>query len=438
MKKFSKLGQALSILALCGAMWLVYTILVFSFEASENLNSEYIPENASTVYRLDGRVLSRELLASLLISEDKELESLAQSKIPTTREGKLKPVGISFDSDIILFQLEENGNEFSGFLFNLWDQRIFDKNMPKYLGKKRAFASIENVGIVLFQSKGNLSKEALKKRAEKVLAKPSNFRKKHPVPADNSLVSIWYKEKEAGVSNVAISVQDNQLLFQGTFESNQNISGNNLANYSGGFHVHSQWVPSALNEQMQALLAAAGIELPPLKQFSLNYFGSTIVTEPNIAGLPFMAGSFEFEEVVEADSIFKQFPVISTNTSTGETIYDVLSIQYAVRQKNPKTIEVQSLEGTQLTKATYASTIEVSGVPKYLTKIEGDRFIKGILVLTSEFKSLSAFVNEVEKVELKMTPKAGKDYRIQGKIVLKDDKWPLNEVLKFLLRNKFF
>ena len=436
MKKFSRLGQALSIVSLFGAMWLVYTIFVFSFEESENWNAAYVPPNSSVVYHLDGRILTRELLASLLISEDEELRELAQSKIPTTAEGKLKPVGISFDSDIILFQLEENGNQFRGMLFNLWDKRVFDKNIPKYLGKNSTNASNRNVGLVLVQLEGNLSGSQLTKRAQKMLAHPNTefARMKHPQDG-NSLISVSYRENGLPISDVGVSVEGNQLLFKGSFFTKEDIGHTNLAQYKGGFHIHSQWIPKELNAQMIDALKTVGIELPPLKQFSLNYFGATIVTEPSIAGLPYMAGSFEFEEPVLTDSIFKDFPLISSDSATNEKVYDVLSMQYSITQVNATTIDIRSTEGVTLTKASYSSTAEISGYPKELLNLDGDKFIRGILTLTNEFKSLSSFINEVEKIDIKMTPTSNKNYRIEGKIELKNDKWPLNEVLKFLIQS---
>lgn len=435
MKKFSRLGQALSIIALLGAMWLVYSILVFSFEESENQNTAYVPTNASIVYQFDGRLLSRELLASLLISEDEELQELVQDKIPTTDKGKLKPVGISFDSDVIVFRLEENGNQLSGFLFNLRNKRVFDRNIPKYLGENGANASIENVGLVLIQREGNLSNRELKKRATKMLSRPTNYFRDKQVRNEYSLVSIWYREDGKPVSDVGVSVEGNQLLFKGTFKADKNLSKTQLPQYKGGFHIHSKWLPKEVNMQMQEALKSIGFELPAVKQFSLNYFGATIVTEPSIAGLPYMAGSFEFEESVVADSIFRDFEVVSTDSLANEKVYDILSMRYAVKQKNPTTLEIRSIEGIELTKTSYSTAAEISGSPKYLLKLDGDSFIRGILTLTNEFKSLNSFINEVEKVDIKTIPGSDKKYQIRGSIELKDDKWPLNEVVKFLIQS---
>lgn len=435
MKKFSRLGQALSIIALFGAMWLVYTILVFSFKEAKNNNAAYIPNNSSIVYQLDGRLLTQELLASLLISEDKELQELVQNKIPTTGEGTLKPVGITFDSYVFLFRLEENGNRYSGMLFNLWDNRVFDKNIPKYLGKNSANASTNDVGLILTQLEGNLSKKALLQRAKQMLSAPTGYFRNVRPQDGKSLISVKYRKNGVAISDVGVSVEGNQLLFKGAFFTKEELSHTNLAQYKGGFHIHSQWLPKELNTALQDALKTVGIELPALKQFSLNYFGATIVTEPSIAGLPHMAGSFEFEEPVVTDSIFKDFTLISSDSVTNEKVYDVLSMQYAIRQVNATTIDIRSAEGVDLTEAPYSSTAEISGSPKQLLKLDGDKFIRGILTLTNEFKSLSSFVNEVEKMDIKMTPTSNKNYRIEGKIELKNNKWPLNEVLKFLIQS---
>ncbi len=435
MKKLSKLGQALSIIALFGAMWIVHAVLVFSFEASENNNSAYIPENATSVYRLDGKVLTRELLASLLISEDKDLQELTQDKIPTTSEGKLKPTGISFDSDIILFRLEENGTQFSGMLFNLWDKRVFNRNLPKYLDENGAIASTDDVGLVLMQLEGDLSNDQLKERANKMLSKQTSFLRQHPIPEGNSLISLWYQEGNSAVTDIGVSFQDNQLLFNGEFESENGLNYKNLAKYKGGFHIHSKWFPEFLNVRIQEGLQTLGIEIPAIKQFSLNYFGATIVTEPSIAGLPYMAGAFEFEEAVVVDSIFKDFELISKDQTTNESVYNILSMKYAITQQNATTIAIKSLEGTKLSNASYSSAAEISGSPRHLLKVEGDPFIRGILVFTNEFKSVSAFINEIQKLNIKMTPISGNKYRIKGKIALNEDKWPLNELLKFLIRS---
>lgn len=435
MKKFSKLGQALSIVALLGALWLIYTILVFSFEESESNNSNYIPVEASVVYQLNGRILSRELLASLLISEDEELQQLVQSKIPTTGQGNLKPVGIHFDSEIILFRLEENGNSFTGFLFNLRDPKLFNKNIPKYLSNNSVCTSNPSVGLILMQREGGLTKEELRTKAKKMLAHPTTEWRKGLPQDGNSLISISYREKGFTTTDLGVSVQENQLIFNGSLHAkNANFDGS-TSGYKGGFHVHSKWLPQKLKHELKKGLQSIGIDVPPLKQFSLNYFGSKIVTEPNIAGLPYLAGILEFETSVVPDSIFKDFKLVSTDTLTNTKVYDILSMRYAITQQNATTIEIKSLEGIHVNQTMYGSIAEISGAPKHILKLEGDQFIRGILTLTNEYKSLSAFVNEIEEIDIKITPSSSQSHRIHGKIALKNDKWPLNELIKFLIQS---
>lgn len=438
MKTWKKIGQALSILALVGTLWLVYTILVFSFEASENNNLDYVPENATSVYRLDGKVLTRELLATLLISEDEDLKSLAQSEIPTTDGGQLKPVGISFDSDILLFRLEEDETIYSGMLFNLWDAKVFLKNLPKYIGTNSAIAAKEDVGLILIQLEGNNTQGDLKKRAQKMLRKKTRFAKKHSWTDENSLISVWYHDENKGITDIGLTVQDNQLLFTGQVKSKRDLNAPTLPQYEGGFHLHSSWIPKVLNDQISSGLGTFGMKLPALKQFSINYFGATIITEPSVAAMPHMAGAFEFETPVIADSIFKDFEITERDSIHQTKVYDIFSISYSVRQLNATTISIQSKEGIDVKERKYSSIAEVSGVPQHLVELDGDSFIKRIIVFTSEFKSVSGFVKEVETLDIKMTPASTDTYRIRGKIALKNDKWPLNELLKFLIRSKLF
>ena len=417
-------------------MWLVYALLVFSFEASENNNADYIPDGSSSVYQLDGRVLTRELLASLLISEDEDLRQLTREQIPTTEDGKLKPVGISFDSDIILFRLKEKGLEYSGMLFNLWDQRLFEKNVPKFLGSSSASASTEKVGLILFQLEGDRSKAQLRNQAKKMLARKTNFAAKHPLEENQSLISVWYQEGDNLITDVGISVQNNQLLIDGNFETNKKLSDQNLATYEGGFHVHSMWFPESISLRIESLLKSVDVDIPPIKQFSLNYFGTTIVTEPSIAGLPKFIGAIEFEKDIEVDSVFKNFELISFDSLTNTSTYTVLEHNYEVTKKNPKTIELRSTRGISVKPVHKGAIAEISGSPKYLMKLDGDDFIRRILSATSEYSSINSFAKEIRKLDIKMMPVSGNKYRIRGKIVLRDEKWPLNELLKFLIRSK--
>lgn len=415
---------------------MVYITQVFSFKESENVNTDYIPINATSVYRLDGRVLTRELLASLLISEDEDLKKMAQSQIPTTKEGKLKPVGISFDSDIILFRIEEDGSEYTGMLFNLWDQRTFDKNVPKLLGNNAAIASTEDVGLLLLQLDGGRTTSELTSRAKKMLSKRTKFSKKHPAPIEKSLISVWYQEGNSVISDVGISVQDNQLIIRGAFETTSNLNEDNLAEYRGGFHVHSQWFPKIWSKLLQDKLLEKGIEIPAIKQFSINYFGTTIVTDPVINPLPIMNASIEFKDAFEVDSVFNYFELISVDSVSNTKVYNVLTQEYAVTQINDYTINLRSMKEMDLQKASITSIAEISGSPDKLLEIDGDKYISSILVLSNNYIAVSSLIQEITSIDIKMTPGSDNKHQIYGKIVLKDDKWPLNELLKFLIRSK--
>lgn len=437
MQKTSKFIQILILLFLTGTLWLVHVILVFAFEASDNNNNmSYIPENATSVYRLDGQQLTRELIASLLISDDEDLNKIAQDRIPTTLEGKSESIGVSFDSDIILFRMQEDGLSFTGILFNLWDHRNFSRNMPKYLGKNGVSTSTDRVGLVLLADYDSFSKKDLKKKAKKILSKETLFLAKHPTKNSNALVSVWYQEESQAISDVGVDIQNNHILIQGTFETKHDFSATPLAMNEGGFHVHSQWFPEIWSGVIQEYLEEQDISIPPIHQFTLNYFGNFIATEPNVALLPILSGSVEFDSPVSKDSIFQKFPVVLEDSITGTTTYDILTRTYAVKQLNERTLQIRSTESMNLTPKKYSTTAELSGSPKHLLKMDGDAFIRRIMSLSSEYRATGSLVNEISTIDIKMWPATADKYRIQGKVELKDDKWPLNELLKFLIRSK--
>jgi hypothetical protein len=416
----------------------MYYLLTFSFQASSNTNTEYIPENATSVYRLDGRVLSRELLASLLISEDEDLRKMTQSKIPTTSDGEVKPVGISFDSDIIFFRLTEHGNAMTGFLFNLWDHKKFRRNMPKYIGTSGAIAATDDVGIVLLEWEGRLNQVQLKERAKKLLEKETNFARKYPAPSSDAIVSVWYKEKDTQISDVALTLQANEIVLSGTIQANHSIKNKSLNLYEGGFHIHTAWFPEVWNSVLQNELIEIGVELPSIRQFSVNYFGTHIVAEPNVAALPIMAGEVEFNTPVYLDSLMPNFPYTVQDSASGFRTYDIYSRQYQISQINRSTISFRSNATMNLKKKQMPSVAELSGSPKHLLKLEGDDFIRRILSLSNEYRATNAFVREVEHIDIKLLPSGGHQYTLKGKISLKDETWPLNELIKFLIRSKLF
>jgi len=420
------------------SLFLVHYILRFSFEASENSNLDFIPENATSVYRLDGRELTRELLASLLLSNDEVLNKMTQSQIPKTRDGELKPVGVSFDSDVIMFRLEEGNQHYTGLLFNLWDHRTFRRNMPKYIGKNSCIALNDDVGLLLTNTAGNVSPSKLKSKAEKLISEKTKFSEKHPAPENASLISVWYKEKNSSFSDVGLSLQDNQLLIHGSFEAKTEIEAKNLSKNKGGFHVHAQWFPDNWNLIVQQELERGGIKIPPIRQFSFNYFGGFVVTEPSIALLPIMSGAIEFENDVVLDSLLVGFPEITHlfKTNSDARVFDILSKPYEFKQVDARTLEVRSLDEMELKPSKMTTVAEFSGSPKHLLNIQGDDFIRRVMKLSNEYRAVGALVNEITSIDIKMTPKSGRHYRIHGKITLKDDKWPLNELIKFLVRSK--
>ena len=436
MQKSSKFGRILISLFLTGTLLLVQVILVFAFEESDNNNMSYIPVNANSVYRLDGQLLTRELIASLLISDDEDLNKIAQDQIPSTSEGELESIGVSFDSDIILFRMQEDSLSFTGILFNLWDHRIFRRNAPKYLGEAGVSTCTDRVGLLLIPDEDSFAKKDLKKKAEKMLSKETLFLAKHPAKKTNALVSVWYQEESQAISDVDVYIQNNHILIQGTFETSTDFSATPLAMNQGGFHVHSQWFPDIWSDVIQEYLEKQDISIPSIRQFTLNYFGNFIATEPNVALLPILSGSVEFDSPASKDSIFQKFPVVSEDTVTGTTTYDILTRTYTVKQLNERTLRVRSTEPMQLTPEKFSTTAELSGSPEYLLKMDGDAFIRRIMSLSSEYRATGSLVNEIRTIDIKMLPMTRDKYRIQGKVELKDDKWPLNELLKFLIRSK--
>ena len=143
------------------ASWFIFQFAKTVLAETQNENLAFVPSGASFVIRIDGRQLAETTLFSIVMeSKDEEVIRLIERtfKNKVTDNKEFKNVGINFLSDVVIFKMDYNDGEITGLLVNLFNKRLFDKNMSSNSPVEQAFTSNENVGVILSYAPKNKEK----------------------------------------------------------------------------------------------------------------------------------------------------------------------------------------------------------------------------------------------------------------------------------------
>ncbi len=439
MQKILKFVQFLGLLFLIGMFWFVFNLLTLTLVDGKNDNNDYIPDEATTVYHIDGTRFTRQTLNTLLLHEDKELSSLIQDLLPESSDGKLKPLGISFSSDLIQFEIAEKEGRYSGILFNLSSPHFFKKNMALYLGEEVAIAANDRVGLLLTQNGLNLSKHALQVKAESMLRKKTNFAKKHPIKLPGVLLSAWNRSESCKDGLLQLELKGQELHFKGALDVYRSAPPMLEQLEPNGFHLTSGYLPDFINDSLQKYVSELGITLPEITGVSINYLGTKIISDPILVILPKADIYLEFAANIELDSLLLQEFVAPRKATDPENlrILDIYGVSYWVRQQSPRSLIISSSPHPKMQKGRHAAFL-IEGAPKFLFELEGDGLVKRVVEMAPIMSSSRNAANGISTVNIRISKDRNNVYLVDGLVQFKPNEWPINTFFKFLIRSKLF
>jgi hypothetical protein len=447
----------LTSLVLLVFLWVAFFITQLIYKAPEHKNEYFIPETATFAIKLDSRKLVNKTLYTLLFEgRDEQIIEKIKEIISTPGEQR-KSLGINFLSDAILFSNPYKNGKLVIVSVNLSNSTNFKNNIPELLNPNQVVEVVDNVGFILTYISAN-NQERIKK--EDI----STFFAKNILPLSNNTNSRFKVTKQEGEffqsyskgnlfgtstcfnsSNILFNLIENgiemngELSISGNKNSNVLVANQILIPKNGYFHFSSGVIPKSIQDTLSSSALKAGIELPKLKSFSLNYGGMNIqMNNEGMSVLPDMDLLLEFNSAFSISNLLKQDTLLSK--IAGKFDNKTLSIggkKYFVNQLNSKTISISVSDSPTIVSNKKNELFAIKGNISSLLKVEGGGMIVSLLEMVPAFKASKELFSNLEDVNIKVRKINSKKADLNGKIIFKKDHFVMNEMMKFILEMQF-
>ncbi len=438
-------------------LWVAFFITQLIYKAPEHKNEYFIPETATFAIKLDSRKLVNKTLYTLLFEgRDEQIIEKIKEIISTPGEQR-KSLGINFLSDAILFSNPYKNGKLVIVSVNLSNSTNFKNNIPELLNPKQVVEVIDNVGFILTYISPN-DQENIKKEdistffAKNILPLSNNTNSRFKkVKEDGSFFQSYSKGNLFGVttcfnsSNFQFNLIDNGIGINGELGISANKNSNVLvANQilfpkNGYFHFSSGVIPKSIQDSLSSYALKAGIDLPKLKSFSLNYGGMNIqMNNEGMSVLPDLDLLLEFKSAFSISNLLKQDTLLSK--IAGKFDNNTLTIgekKYFVNQLNSKTISISVSDSPAIVSNKKNELFAIKGNISSLLKIEGGGMIVSLLEMVPTFKASKELFSNLEDVNITVRKTNSKNAELNGAIIFKKDHFVMNEMMKFILEMQF-
>ncbi len=418
-------------------LWGTFLLSEFLFVKKTNENAFYIPESAEIVVKMDAKSFFQSAIYDVFLDDkDKEVfsqvEKMAQKDFDNS---PWKDAGIDLLSDVIYFEKSVSGGEITGFLFNLTDAKIFKANISSMVSENQFFNANENVGILISTTSGISDKQA-KVFASKVLSKknvnPKIFTSENK---EGQILSVSTSSKSPfGKGQMNVQLLSNQLMLEGEFAAQNNISTSNWTLKKDGFHLLSGIIPQNLADTLQSKMNADGFNLPKINRLTVNYRGTNI-GENNI--LPDGDLLLSFDSKLDRKALVEnQIPwqklgfVVEASTPNGLLLIKEEKA-YTLRILDDFTLFFGSNTANLLQKKN-TDLFLLEGDLTNITEINGGGLMTVGLNFYPPYKASKTLFQSLSVAEIKFKAMNGKN-KLTGKFAFKNEKTVVTEMLRFLL-----
>lgn len=433
-QKIQLIFKFLGLIFLIGMLWVVFGLLTATLEDHHNENLEYIPTNATVVYRVNGRKLIKETFSTLIFHKDSDLSELIHELRTTDSSFQVKDVGILFNSDIVQFEVEENGIAWTGILVNLSNPRSFEKNIKQYIGENSAFAKTKTVGLILTADQ-KTTEHALKKKANQFLQKKTAFAQKSPWKDSESLFNLWTHNQTKNNPKLALEVSssENALEATGSVEIPSKWKALPKTLQPNGFHISSSFVPETVRDSLKIWSKQLGITFPEISGISLNYYGMKIVSDPTFFAAPQFDAYVRTEKPIDVQDLFKNSdPKV---VLIEQVTFTINGERYHFQQIDAHSFTIGIHKDLPLIAGNSKLIFCANGDLRRLMKIEGDGLVKRVIEMSPLVSAINRTLRSVGKFDV-IVAKENKQGKLKASIGLKEGEWPVNALFKFLIRSK--
>ncbi len=418
-------------------LWGTFLLSEFLFAKKTNENAFYIPESAEIVVKMDAKSFFQSAIYDVFLDDkDKEVfsqvEKMAQKDFDNS---PWKDAGIDLLSDVIYFEKSVSGGKITGFLFNLTDAKIFKANISSMVSENQFFNANENVGILISTTSG-ISDKQVKVFASKALSKknvnPKIFTSENK---EGQILAVSTSSKSPfGKGQMNVQLLSNQLMLEGEFAAQNNISTSNWTLKKDGFHLLLGIIPQNLADTLQSKMNADGFNLPKINRLTVNYRGTNI-GENNI--LPDGDLLLSFDSKLDRKALVEnQIPwqklgfVVEASTPNGLLLIKEEKA-YTLRILDDFTLFFGSNTSNLLQKKN-TDLFLVEGDLTNITEINGGGLMTVGLNFYPPYKASKTLFQSLSVAEIKFKAMNGKN-KLTGKFAFKNEKTVVTEMLRFLL-----
>lgn len=429
-------------------VWIAIYLCGMLLSETENNNTNYIPENASLAFRINGEKISKTTLFTVLLeAKDDEVIQLLTSTIKKRTSGEVdfKNPGIQILSDVIIFEAPLKGENVSGMLFNLFNEQAFLKNFNETLNPRQVCFAKNKVGVLLsLPKKSQLKKSDLESYAEELLTKKTishQFKTDHIASANFADLHVHkaLKRDKSKYHEIDLSFyqKGNSFVLDGQLAPLEDYEGHYLSHELSprGLHFTSRIFTQEWADSLKRLLAFLPVDLPEIKAFSLNYEGVKILN--NSAGIFAIP---QIELVIQCKDEFSINELFATGSLQSELDYTLNKNELWIqderlyfKQLSPKSFYIGIRQEPQYTASNPSIIFKVKGNLQPLVTIKGGGLMTAFLEMLPIFKASRSLTENSQEIDIQITKLTGKKCRIKGELAFKEGHYPIAEVLRFLL-----
>jgi len=427
MRNFKILKTGIQTVFILGVIWTIFFFATAVYNKLDNNNLNHIPSNAYFLIQIDASQLLKESIEGLLVTEDNEIVQLLKDLQSEGTDSEGKKTGIALNTDVLLFTLEEDNQNFYGVLFNLTSQQDFRDYFKG--NKQKGVASNDEVGMVLSSSETESNLEAF---AEKI------FNGKHATidfKTTQEAITIWTKNTDKTFERLDVKIKEEKIHFSGEISNQLKHKKSIHGLKPSGFHATTSIVPNQFNDSIRKRF---GDSIPRISGISINYFGTEIIEEPEFLIAPEADFLIQFESAINLEYYMNAFHkrLIVDSISGNTCFYGPKSYFSKQISENTIYLGVHAYDSTNL--VIQNSIVHLTGTASNLTQIDGGGFFKRILEIIPSYNASKQFTEHIETFEISLKEKNAKTITVSGDILFKEGEYAAVEFLRLLLVGQLF
>jgi len=430
-KRLAKFGIAVLLVV---GLWAISQLGQAIFVRPDNLNTQFVPEDAAITLSLDGNKLLKEGFEGVILkAQDNTSIKLLLDRF-RSKDGKGN-LGVNFNSTIIYFLVEHNGHYLRGTLFNLIDPAAFSKTFgAKESNQYQGYATKDKVGLLLEDTKMSIEKEELNLLAEKILSSKSSEVDDNEGIIQISTTPDFLQGAYQASTNIAVDFEEEALTCLGDLSFAIPFNSHNYKKLKPeGLHLTTQMIPQIIHDSLAAFLRTT---IPEIRSISVNYRRAEMIEQSGLAIVPDFDALIQFGDTIHFRRVVKELEAAGkiSDLSTESFVYENRTFYYT--SHTPELLYIGQHKPTHIQDGDSKELFRLNGELGALTQVDGNGIMHKLLGLLAIYSSGKEFTQSTEGIDLSIILNNPSSAKVSGRIMFDPKKAPSNEILRFLINGK--